>query len=271
MDSDNSDTDQMDYPNITPPPSPATSVRQRIFGKTSSKLGSLATNASLRLREMVANDVNMLKHIMPGSYSKDANTSEQSPTKSSTTNREDKSNTDTTAGKDPDTTTRSLDMDVNTGSSETELDDEEIVRHAEEDKNKKLEKILAESNEVLASATTIFPLTLFRDDIVLDRNKVTITRRNFFWSSEVMSIRIEDVLNVTSSVGPFFGSVTIAGRVLSSEDHFTVNNFWRHDAIHLKHIIQGYVIAQHNDIDCAHLPKDELIATLSKLGHDTNR
>lgn len=126
------------------------------------------------------------------------------------------------------------------------------------------------SNEVLASATTVFPLTLFPDTVVLDRTKVTITKRDFFMSSKVISIRIEDVLNVSADVGPFFGSITIASRVLSSEDHFSINYFHRKDAIHLKHMIQGYVIAQHNKIDVGHLSQEELKETLAELGHDLN-
>ncbi len=134
---------------------------------------------------------------------------------------------------------------------------------------KELKGFIERSHEILASATTVFPFTLFPDTVVLDRTKLTITKRNFFFSSEVMSIRIEDVLNVSTGIGPFFGSITIASRVLSSEDHFTINFFWRDDAIHLKHVIQGYVIAQHNEYDLKHLERDELIATLKELGHDT--
>lgn len=130
--------------------------------------------------------------------------------------------------------------------------------------------IAKKSNEVLASAMTVFPLTLFPDSIVLDRTKVTITQRDFFMSSKVLSIRIEDILNVSADVGPFFGSVTIVSRVLSSEDHFSINYFRRGDAIHLKHMIQGYVIAQHNKIDVAHLDQAQLIETLAELGHDLN-
>lgn len=141
----------------------------------------------------------------------------------------------------------------------------------DEQKIETLKKIVAQSSEVLASATTIFPLTLFRDDIVVDRAKVTITKRNFFFSKEVMSIRIEDILNVKVSVGPFFGSITLAVRVLSSEDHHSINYFWRKDATHLKHIIQGYIIVQHNNIDVSHQSKKELVKTLSELGHDTSR
>lgn len=138
-------------------------------------------------------------------------------------------------------------------------------------KQKDLREIVAQSHEVLMAANTVFPLTLFPDTVVVDRTKVTITRRDFFWSSDVMSIRIEDVLNVSAGVGPFFGSLTIASRVMSTTDHFQINHFWRHDALRLKQIIQGYVIAQHNNLDTAHLTKQELIDTLIELGLDSNK
>lgn len=140
-----------------------------------------------------------------------------------------------------------------------------------EEKAKDLKKIVTQSHELLLSANTVFPMTIFPDTVTVDRTKVTITRRDFFWSSDVMSIRIEDVLNVTASVGPLFGSLTIASRVMSTVDHFQIKHFWRADAIRLKHLIQGYVIAQHNKIDTAHLNKHELIETLIELGHDSAR
>lgn len=142
--------------------------------------------------------------------------------------------------------------------------------HSDAKALKALKKLVVRSHEVLASATAVFPFDLFPDTISVDRTKVTITKRTFFWSSEVISIRIEDILNVSTSVGPFFGSVTVASRVMSTEDHFETNYFWRKDAIHLKHIIQGYVIAQHNKIDVAHLSRQDLIKALFELGHDDN-
>ncbi len=131
--------------------------------------------------------------------------------------------------------------------------------------------VVEQSNEVLASATTFFPVTLFPDSIILDRTKLTVTRRTFFFSSDVMSIRIEDILNVSATVGPLFGSLTIATRVMSSDDHFTIRHFTRDDVIHMKHMIQGYVIARHNNIACDHLRRDELVDLLSDLGRDTNK
>lgn len=136
------------------------------------------------------------------------------------------------------------------------------------DSSAKLNKVLERSHEILAGANTVFPITLFHDTVFVDRTKITIIKRNFFWSEDVTSIRIEDVLNVSASVGPLFGSLTIASRVMSTVDHFDISNFWRKDAVHLKHIIQGYVIALQNKLDVDHLSKEELIQTLQKLGHD---
>ncbi len=133
-----------------------------------------------------------------------------------------------------------------------------------------LKSVVKRSHEILASASTVMmPVNFFPDTIVVDRTKITITKRTFFWSSSTISVRIEDVLNVGISTGPFFGSLTISSRVMNSTDHFEVNYFWRSDAIMLKHMIQGYMIAQHNNIDTKDLSREELIETLLELGRDS--
>lgn len=134
-----------------------------------------------------------------------------------------------------------------------------------------LRKIVRKSHQLLASAqTVILPVNLFPDSVTVDRTKVTITKRTFFWSSSVISIRIEDVLNIACSTGPIFGSLTISSRVMNSTDHYEIDYFWRKDALYLKQIIQGYVIAQHNQIETSHLKREELIKTLLDLGNDSD-
>lgn len=150
-------------------------------------------------------------------------------------------------------------------------EDRKDIQYAKQAKSaEQLKRVVQQSQEILASANTVFPITLFPDTIFLDRTKVTIIRRSFFWSANVMSIRIQDILNVSVSVGPLFASLTVASRVMSTIDHFEVHNLWRSDAVHLKHIIQGYVITQNNKLDTSHLSKRELIQTLEDLGHDRN-
>lgn len=138
-----------------------------------------------------------------------------------------------------------------------------------EKSTRRLNKLAMQSKEILAVAqTVILPTNLFPDTVVVDRNKVTINKKTFFWSSSVISIRIEDILNVTASIGPLFGSLSIAGRVMNSTDHYEVNYLWRADAVNLKHIIQGYMITVHNKIDTSDLPKEKLIEKLKELGNE---
>jgi len=134
----------------------------------------------------------------------------------------------------------------------------------------KLKEIVQRSNEVICVARAVWPFDLFPNEILLDRTKVTIIERSFFWSRNTMSFRVEDILNVSVATGPIFGAITIASRVMSSVDHFTVSFLWRSDAMYLKTILQGYIIAQQNKIEVSHLGHDALVEMLLELGHDTS-
>jgi hypothetical protein len=130
-----------------------------------------------------------------------------------------------------------------------------------------LGQALSEAQDVLFKATTVFPFTLFPDAVVVDRTKVTISHRAFWQVSEVISIRIEDILNVTANVGPFFGSLKIATRFYNEQTPpYTVDFLWRGDALKAKRIMQGYVIATQKQIDCSSLDTKQLSTLLDELG-----
>jgi hypothetical protein len=130
---------------------------------------------------------------------------------------------------------------------------------------KELQQAIKGSGEIVATAMTVF--TLFPDTLVLDRAKLTLTKRHFFKTAEVMSIRIEDLLNITAEVDLFFGSIKVVSRIASMEP-YTIGNFWRKEAIRMKRITQGYIIALQRNIDCSTLPAHELAGMLDKLGED---
>jgi hypothetical protein len=236
----------------------------------SKSLGTVATKSFVEVRDFLNHDVPipsserffnnmpMLKHKNDDQDQGQHQRQGQSQSQSRSSTKDNGKDTTKTI-EEKSSEEAATDKKVGTKKGQTEVDP-----------TKKLEKIVKQSHDVLASANTVFPVTLFPDTVFVDRTKVTIIRRNFFWSADVMSIRIQDVLNVSASVGPLFGSLTLVSRVMSTVDHFQINYFSRSDATHLKHIIQGYVIAQHNKLDTAHLSKEELIATLEELGHDSH-
>ena len=129
-----------------------------------------------------------------------------------------------------------------------------------------LEQAVRGASEVLASATTVFPFTPFPDTITVDREKITVTRRLFYRSAEVITARVEDVLNVTADVGPFMGSLRITTRFFNPGKPYTIKYLWRRDALKLKRILQGYVIAAQKEIDTSALSTEELSKLLDKLG-----
>lgn len=140
---------------------------------------------------------------------------------------------------------------------------DKFKRHRAE---QELQQAVQQGREVLASATTVVPFTLFPDTITVDREKITVTRRTFFRGAEVVTVRVEDVLNVTADVGPFFGSLKITTRFFDSSKPYAINFLWRKDTFRLKRILAGYIIAMQKSIDCSAMETDALAELLDELG-----
>jgi hypothetical protein len=131
---------------------------------------------------------------------------------------------------------------------------------------KSLLEITEESQEELISVTAVFPFQLFPDTITVDRQKVSIIRRRFFWVADTAVTKIGDIINVEASTGPFLGSVKIFSRYLS-DSHYSMSYLKRGDAQRLQRVLQGLLIAHEKGIDSSLIPKNELITMLLELGH----
>lgn len=124
------------------------------------------------------------------------------------------------------------------------------------------------AQEVLTKATTVFPFTLFPDTIAIDRTNLTVTHRTFFKMATIITIKIDDVLNVTPNVGPFFGSLRIATAFVDDNSPYHINYLQREDALRIKRILQGYKVARQQKINTSMLSKEELVKLLDKLAQD---
>lgn len=131
---------------------------------------------------------------------------------------------------------------------------------------RRLSDTIGNSRDILATANTVFPFTFFPDTVTIDREKLTIAHRIFFRVAEVMSIRIEDILNVIADVGPIFGSIKIQTRFFDPDKPYAIHYMKRGDALKFKRILQGYVIATQKKIDCSVFKAEELALLLDELG-----
>lgn len=132
-----------------------------------------------------------------------------------------------------------------------------------------IHKAVEQSQEILAGAkTVILPMNIFPDTVTVDRMKVTINLWESLWSHRIVTLRIEDILNVAANTGLLFGSLTISTRVMNSTDHFVITGFWNKDVTRLKHVLQGYMIALHQGIDVSTLSTERLVRKLNQLGND---
>jgi len=131
--------------------------------------------------------------------------------------------------------------------------------------NKRLASLTEMGHDILFKANTVFPFTLFPDSVILDREKVTFVTRYFFGVAKITGIPIRDLLSVEADIGPFFGSVHTASRFFITTP-FSIRWLRRKDAIKLRRLLQGYIISNEQDIDCAKIEKDKLIAMLNDLG-----
>ncbi|HSX33746.1 MAG TPA: hypothetical protein VLF91_05425 [Candidatus Saccharimonadales bacterium] len=122
------------------------------------------------------------------------------------------------------------------------------------------------AQEVLVRADTVFPFTLFPDTVVVDREKITVSHRFFFRVAEVMSIGIDDILNVAADVGPLFGALKVTTRFYNEKKPYSVNYLWRSDALAIKQLLQGYIIARKKNVDLEPLPTSDLRTVLTQLG-----
>jgi hypothetical protein len=129
-----------------------------------------------------------------------------------------------------------------------------------------LTKTIGDAQDVLTSVTAVFPFALFPDTAIVDREKITISHRTFFRTAEVISIRIHDILNVTADIGPMFGSVKIHTRFFDPDKPYAISFLKRRDALRLKRILQGYVIAIQKGIDCSSFDVKQLATLLDELG-----
>jgi hypothetical protein len=134
--------------------------------------------------------------------------------------------------------------------------------------NKETEKIAnlaEEESKILFETESVFPFSIFPDKVIIHPNKVDIVIGKFFQSNFTKSIFIKDMAGVEMVTTPFLAAIKISGNKMGI-DPVTVRNLKRKNAIKIKEIIDGLLIALGQKIELEKLDPKQALPHLEKAG-----
>ena len=129
----------------------------------------------------------------------------------------------------------------------------------------RLNRVVEKSQNILVKATAVFPFDFFPDSITVDRQKLTVVHRDFFTIKRTVSVQYGDIKNIQADIGPFLASLII------TSEHFinntqTIRFLLKKEALAIQQLVQGFIIAEKEHIDCSTIDDQKLITLLSQLG-----
>lgn len=135
--------------------------------------------------------------------------------------------------------------------------------------NKELEKLNTlhkRAVTVLLRCKTFFPFDLFPNTLIIDHNKVDIIYRNFFFTSQTVSIQIAKINYVRVEASIFFSTLQI--ETLGMEQNPPPLQFMKNkEASTAQHLIFGLMSAEKHNIDLSNLTKKEIFDKLLDIGN----
>lgn len=120
--------------------------------------------------------------------------------------------------------------------------------------------------DILFSIKTRKPLDLFPDELVIDRRKVNLIRRPFFFTERIVSLAYEDISNVVIEHSLLFACLEISHKIFGMAP-LQVRFLKRDEANIVKRLILGLMIAKRDGLkNLLDLKTSDLITTASQLG-----
>src|SRR5579859_4040624 len=139
-----------------------------------------------------------------------------------------------------------------------------------QENSQKFEKLVQKSDKVLLKIRAVFPFDFFPDSVVIDESKINIIHKQFFFSSEILSIPIHHIQDIEVDTSIFFATLKILPvgfSVMSyTENWVTVPYLWKRDAIRARRIISGLLIGIKEGIDFGKVDTANFVKKIEKLG-----
>ncbi|GEM_PF-2784301 len=105
-------------------------------------------------------------------------------------------------------------------------------------------------SRVLGHFKQLFPLTLFRDNLIIEELRIIHVKQDGPWIEEVISIMATDIACVNCTTGMFFGSVHI--KSLTGGPEIFMDNLLRKDVLTIRSLVEGIALASREGLKIDH-------------------
>lgn len=141
------------------------------------------------------------------------------------------------------------------------------------EENKERLKAITERQDIeMYRVKSVFPFTLFPDTIIIDTTKISIAKKQLFATEFVATIPLKDLSDVNLQTFLFLGTIILKYMPQSNSPGMNepvearISNLKREDAIKIKNILKGALVAKAEEIDIALLSPKEIVKVLHKFG-----
>jgi hypothetical protein len=127
----------------------------------------------------------------------------------------------------------------------------------------RLDDMMAKSNRIIISISSVFPWEFFPDTINVEETRVTVIQRQLF-ASQVHSVDIKNISNVFIDNDIFFTALTIVSKTFE-ENNIRIMKLRKKEADLTRRLIEGLRMFIEKDIDTSKYTTQELISKLEDL------
>lgn len=127
--------------------------------------------------------------------------------------------------------------------------------------------ISEKTNPVIFITKSVFPLELFPDKYILQEKTLSIIKKKFFFSNEVETLQIRDIISARLFTGPFFVSITLVRKMPGFPD-LELTHLWRADGIKFKDYLDALIMKENRLIK---IPENLSIKNKRKLLYEIGR
>src|SRR3990167_6844659 len=96
-------------------------------------------------------------------------------------------------------------------------------------------------SRTLARSRQVFPLTLFRDEILIEEMRIVWLRKMGPWAEEIVSIMATDIASVNCASGLLFGFIHVQS--LTGGPEIFVDNLLKNDVHKIRSLVEGIAMS----------------------------